>query len=74
MLSCGHNGVISMDATFGTNDMMFHLFILMGFDAHHTCVPLTRIITSWQMVENLFKWLKPLKAKIHAQLKTLFHH
>ncbi len=53
MLSCGHNGVISMDATFGTNDMKFHLIILMGFDAHHIGVPLTWIITSWQMVKDL---------------------
>jgi hypothetical protein len=29
MLSYGHNGAISMDATFGTNDMKFHLFTLM---------------------------------------------
>jgi hypothetical protein len=26
MLSYGHNGVNSMDATFGTNDMKFHVF------------------------------------------------
>ncbi len=40
MLSYGHNGAIFMDATFGTNDMKFHLFTLMGFDDHHTSVPL----------------------------------
>ncbi len=33
-------GAISMDATFGTNDMKFHLFTLMGFDDHRTGVPL----------------------------------
>jgi hypothetical protein len=30
LVSYGHNGAISMDATFGTNDMKFHLFTLMG--------------------------------------------
>jgi hypothetical protein len=40
MLTYGHNGAISMDATFGTNDMKFHLFTLMGFDNHRTNVPL----------------------------------
>ncbi len=64
MLSYGHNGAISMDATFGTNDMKFHLFILMRFDDHRTCVPLTRIITSRQTVEDLIEWLKPLKHKM----------
>jgi hypothetical protein len=43
MLSYGHNGAISMDATFGTNDMKFHLFTLMGFDEHHIGVLLTWI-------------------------------
>jgi hypothetical protein len=46
MFSCGHNGVISMDATSSTDDMKFHLFILMGFNVHHTRVPLASIITS----------------------------
>jgi len=46
MLSYGHNGAISMDTTFGTNDMKFHLFTLMGFDDHHTRVPLAWIITN----------------------------
>jgi hypothetical protein len=36
----GHNGAISMDATFGTNDVNYHLFTLMGFDVHRTKVPL----------------------------------
>jgi hypothetical protein len=31
MLSCGHNNVITKDATFGTNDKKFLLFILMSF-------------------------------------------
>jgi hypothetical protein len=31
MLAYGHNGAISMDATFGTNDVKYHLFTLMGF-------------------------------------------
>jgi hypothetical protein len=44
MLSYDHNGAISMDATFGTNDdMKFHLFTLMGFDDHPTSVPLAWI-------------------------------
>ncbi len=35
MLSYGHNGAIFINAIFGTNDMKFHLFTLMGFDDHH---------------------------------------
>ncbi len=40
MLSYGHNGAISMDATFGTNDMNFHLFTLIEFDDYRMGVPL----------------------------------
>jgi len=31
MVSLSDNGAISMDATFGTNDVKFHLFTLMVF-------------------------------------------
>jgi len=68
MLSYGHNGAISMDATFGTNDMKFHLFTLMGFDDHRVGVALAWIITSRQTVEDLIEWLKPLKVKMLSHM------
>jgi len=46
MISLGDNGAILMDATFGTNDVKFHLFTLMVFDAHRIGVSVTWIITS----------------------------
>jgi hypothetical protein len=57
-----------MDATFGTNDMKFHLFTLMGFDDHRTGVPLAWIITSKQTVQDLIEWLKPLKKKMLSHM------
>jgi hypothetical protein len=68
MLPYGHNGAISMDATFGTNDMKFHLSTLMGFDDHRMGVLLAWIITSRQIVEDLIKWLKPLKDKMLSHM------
>jgi hypothetical protein len=53
-----------MDATFGTNDMKFHLFTLMGFDDHRTSVLEAWIITSRQIVEDVIEWWKPLKDKM----------
>jgi hypothetical protein len=71
MLLYGHNGAIYMDATFGTNDMKFHLFTLMGFDDHCTSVALTWIkqfsITK-QTVQDLIEWLKPLKDKMLSHM------
>ncbi len=46
MLTFGHSGAISMDTTFGMNDVKYHLFTLMGFDAHHKIIPLAWVITS----------------------------
>jgi hypothetical protein len=64
MPAYGHNGTIFVDATFGTNDVKYHLFTLMDFDAHHIELPLTWIITSQQIVNDLIRWLQPLKTKI----------
>ncbi len=68
MLSYGHNVAIFMDATFGTNDMKFHLFTLMGFDDHLMGVPLAWIITSMQTIQDLIKWLKPLKDEMLSHM------
>jgi hypothetical protein len=53
MVSLGDNRAISMDATFGTNDVKFHLLTLMVFDTHHTGVPVAWIITSHQTCDDL---------------------
>ncbi len=42
MVSLGDNGTISMDVTFGTNDVKFHLLTLMVFDAHRI-----RMLIAW---------------------------
>ncbi len=68
MLSYGQNGAIFMDATFGTNDMKFHLFTLMGFDDHRTSVPFPWIITYRQTIQVLIEWLKPLKDKMLSHM------
>ncbi len=64
MVSLSDNGVISMDATFNTNDEKFHLFTLMVFDAHRTGVPVTWIITSCQTCNDLVEWLIPFKTQL----------
>jgi len=50
MVPLSNNGAISMDATFNTNDVKFHLFTWMVFDAHCIKVPITWIISSCQLV------------------------
>jgi len=52
MVSLSDNGTISIDATFSTNDLKFHLFTLMVFDAHRTRVPVAWIIISHQTTLN----------------------
>jgi hypothetical protein len=67
MVSLGDHGAISMDVTFGTNDVKFFLFTLMGFDAHHFKMLVTWIITS-QTCNNLVEWLSPLKTKLQRKM------
>ncbi len=64
MVSLSDNGAIIMDATFSTNDVKFHLFTLMVFDAHCTGVLVAWIITSCQTCDDLVEWLTPLKTKL----------
>jgi hypothetical protein len=64
MVSLGDNGAISMDATFGTNDVKFHLLTLMVFDAHCTGVSVAWIIKSRQTCNDLVEWLTLLKTKL----------
>jgi len=40
MVSFGDNGAISIDATFNTNDVKFHLFTLMVFNVHCIKMPI----------------------------------
>jgi phosphatidylserine decarboxylase len=64
MVSLGDNGAISMDVTFNTNDVKFHLFTLMVFDVHRNEVPVVWIITSHQTCNDLVERLTPLKTKL----------
>jgi hypothetical protein len=41
MFQFNDNGLISMDAMFGTNNVKYHLFTLMVFDFHRTRVLVT---------------------------------
>ncbi len=64
MVSLGDNGAISMDATFGTNVVKFHLFTLMVFDAHYTRMLITWIIIGCQTCNDFVEWLTLLKTKL----------
>ncbi len=67
MVSLGDNGAISMDASFDTSDMKFHLFTLMVFDAHRIKMPNVWITTSRQTCNDLVEWLTLLKINLLRQ-------
>jgi hypothetical protein len=68
MFQFDHNGFISMDATFGTNDVKYLLFTLMEFDFHSTRVLVVWVITSWQTCEDLVEWLNALQVKLLSHM------
>jgi hypothetical protein len=49
MFQSSHNEFISMDATFGTNDMKYNGLTLMAFDFHHTWAPVVWVITRFDL-------------------------
>jgi len=64
MVSLCENGAILMNVTFDTNDVKFHLFTLMVFNAHCIGVLVAWIITSHQTCNDLVEWLTLVKMKI----------
>ncbi len=61
LLKYGKDGCIAMDATFGTNDLMYHLFTLVVFDEWHNGIPIAWVITSRQKECDIYDWLWALK-------------
>jgi len=68
MFTQGRNKAISMDTTFGNNDVKLHLFILMMFDSHQTRIPIAWIIISQQTRNDLIKCLTPLRVKFLSRM------
>jgi hypothetical protein len=64
MISCVHNEPISMNATFGINDVKFHLFTLIVFHAHYIGMSMALIMTCWKKCEDLVEWLTLLKVEL----------
>ncbi len=68
----------SMDVTFGMNHVKYHLFTLMGFDAHHSGILLAWVITK----STNYGWFGGVTQSFegkdlgdHALLETkLFHY
>ncbi len=60
MLKYGHNGAITMDATYGTNVPKYPLFSLLVFDDWINGIPVAWLFTSRMTEENLVMWLRPL--------------
>jgi phosphatidylserine decarboxylase len=54
----------NFNATFGINDMKFHLFTLMVFDAHCIRVPIAWIITSHQTCNDYHGLVTFLKKEL----------
>ncbi len=63
-----HNGLVYMDAMFGTNDVKYHLFTLMAFDFHCTWVLVVWVIKNWQTCRDLVKRLNALRAKFLSHM------
>ncbi|MCO5587623.1 hypothetical protein L7F22_041572 [Adiantum nelumboides] len=60
----GHNSLLAMDATFGTNKYKFHLYTILVFDAFRNGLPIAWTITSSSCRSNIKKWLIALRNRV----------
>jgi hypothetical protein len=75
MLSYGHNGFLSINATFDTNDMKFQLFILMGFDGAPNGNSFS--MDHYKLTSQFSQVAQSSKCegvKNHVKLKTMLFH
>lgn len=63
MLKWGNDRAISIDATFCTNHIKYHLFTLFDFDDFRHGMSIASIITSRQKENDLMQWLMTLRLK-----------
>lgn len=60
----GHNSVLQLDSTFGSNAQKFPLFTLLAVDEHSKGVPLAYLVASHERVELIQEFLEAVKAKV----------
>ncbi|BDA47435.1 hypothetical protein COCOBI_10-2830 [Coccomyxa sp. Obi] len=60
----GHNSVLQLDSTFGSNAQKFPLFTLLAVDEDFKGVPLAFLVASHERVELIKEFLEAVSAKV----------
>lgn len=60
MLKFGHDRLLAMNSTLGTNEFKFHLYTILVFDQHHSGIPVAWAITSSSGTATTKQWLLEL--------------
>ncbi|XP_059075214.1 uncharacterized protein LOC131053458 [Cryptomeria japonica] len=67
MLQYGHNNILAMDSTFGTNAMKFQLYTMLIFDSKHMGVPVAWVIMSRSYAHDIAYWMHILLQRVHMK-------
>ncbi|GLJ49309.1 hypothetical protein SUGI_1042260 [Cryptomeria japonica] len=67
MLQYGHNNILDMDSTFGTNAMKFQLYTMLVFDSKHMGVPVAWVIMSRSCAHDIAYWMHILLQRVHMK-------
>eukprot|EP01018_Ginkgo_biloba_P024903 Gb_17664 [translate_table: standard] len=65
MIRFGHNSMLSMDSTFGTNKQKLQLFTILAFDEHQNGIPVAWVIMSRATIPDISSWLEMLYHKVN---------
>jgi hypothetical protein len=68
--SFGHNNVLAMDGTYGTNQYKMTLYTIMVFDSHRNGIPVAWIIVSSTKRLDITNWLKAFRDKMLDAYKS----
>ncbi|GLJ59648.1 hypothetical protein SUGI_1517700 [Cryptomeria japonica] len=67
MLQYGHNNILAMDSTFGTNAMKFQLYTILVFNSKHMGMPMAWIIMSRYCAYDMVYWIRVLLQWLHLK-------
>ncbi|GLJ39787.1 hypothetical protein SUGI_0813200 [Cryptomeria japonica] len=67
MLQYGHNNILAMDSTFGTNAMKFQLYTMIVFDSKHMGVLVAWVIMSRSCAHDIAYWMHILLQRVHMK-------
>lgn len=64
MVKFGHDRLLAMNSTLGTSQYKYHVYTVLVFDQHQSCIPVAWAITSSSCASTTKQWLQELYTRV----------